>query len=62
MKKKIKINIGAVLLDQNFTRSQTMKVQKEKLSRFLLIVNFILGFYLILLELYFISLLELDLL
>jgi hypothetical protein len=33
-----------VLLDQNFIRSQTLEVQTERLSRFPLIVNFILGF------------------
>jgi hypothetical protein len=43
-KENIDNNIGGAPLDHKFTRSQTMKVQKEKLTRFLLIVNFILGF------------------
>jgi hypothetical protein len=60
--KNIKKNIGVVPLDQNFIRSQTIEVQKKKLSQFSLIVNFILGFYLILLGLYFPSLIKLDLL
>jgi hypothetical protein len=45
-KENIKNNIGPTPFDQNFTHFQTMEVQKEKLSRFPLIVNFILRFYL----------------
>jgi hypothetical protein len=43
-KENINNNIGGTPLDHKFTRSQTMKVQNERLSRFPLIVNFILGF------------------
>ena len=60
--KNIENNIGAVLIDQNFTCSQTIEVQKERLSRFLLIISFILGHYFILLIPYSLSLIELDLL
>ena len=43
-KENINNNIREALLDQNFIRSHTSEVQKERLSRFPLIVNFILGF------------------
>ena len=44
-KENINNNIKGALLDQNFIRSRTLEVQTERLSRFLLIVNFILGFF-----------------
>jgi hypothetical protein len=43
-KENINNNIRRALLDQNFIRSQTLEVQTERLSRFPLIVHFILGF------------------
>ena len=46
-KENIKNNIRAMPLNRNITCSQTMEVQKERLSRFPLIVNFISVFYFI---------------
>ena len=43
-KENINNNIREALLDQNFICSQTLEVQTERLSRFSLTVNFILGF------------------
>jgi hypothetical protein len=43
-KENINNNIGGAPFNQNFIRSQTLEVQKKRLLRFSLIVNFILGF------------------
>ena len=43
-KENINNNIREALFDQNFILSQTLEVQTERLSRFPLTVNFILGF------------------
>ena len=61
-KEDIKNNIGAEPLDQNFNRSQTMEVQKKRLSQFLLIVIFILWFYFYFIKTVFPSLIGLYLL
>jgi hypothetical protein len=61
-KENIKNNFGTALLNQNIILSQTMEVQKKRLSQFPLIVNFISRFYFILLRLYFPFLIGLDLL